>query len=320
MQKSLVSQLGHFIKNQSVDHDISAKSTFFKILLTIRTTLLTEPFALLGAAISGLLSGILVGLVGVAESSKESSLTSPDINLVIAGLFLAIIFAPVIEELVFRSWIHLRLRYLFLIPGYLMTKVIFSFLGSNDSFLEFYDSLPRILSFSFDSIIVPAVSLIVFYLIGRSLESTNFGKKVYEIGRQKVRFLVILSTLAFAWIHGGNIFQNSFWYLAPFITLSQLISGYFFAFIRLKIGLVYSMISHSIANSVFSVPAFFFGLMSQSPLVADQTAELENLSAGDVIPVLLAGAFLILYVVATIISFVYSAYEHFKFVSKTKSK
>jgi hypothetical protein len=73
------------------------------------------------------------------------------------------------------------------------------------------------------------------------------------------RFFFYFMAILFGIIHISN-FENwkEYWYLAPIITLVQLILGLILGYIRVRFGLLWSIFYHSLHNFVFTLP-FFIG-------------------------------------------------------------
>lgn len=309
---SLISLLVYFLRKQKILDDNTTFTTKEKILGTLRTTFLTYPLSIIGAIISYFFTSILI-------SKGAQEVTTPDLGLpsivqILLTVYLGIIFAPIVEEIVFRGWLKLKFRYVFSLIGYLCYQVLISILGKTAP--EIFDGLPD-KGIILQSAIIPFGFITLGYLIGKFLETAKFTKdmnsKIENFGENKSRLLVITSILVFAWIHGGNILSFSeFWFLAPLFTLSQLVGGFTFAFIRLRYGLKYSMLSHSIENAIFSIPAFFLPFLSDG--LVNGTS--ESLTVSDIAISAFIVVFYIVIVISILINFIYSIIEHSKLKAK----
>ncbi|MFN3267089.1 MAG: hypothetical protein ACK41E_09655, partial [Deinococcales bacterium] len=221
---SVIAQLLLFTARQEVARgDNPPKSP---ALNTLRIALLVYPLALLGAGLSSLLGSLIIQ----RGANENTASVSQGIDQALTAFYLGVVFAPIVEEIVFRGWLKLKLRYIFAALGYLLYRVVIVILSNTA--LEAIESLPD-KGFVLQAVILPFGLIGLGYLLGKFLESASATKqlnaRLEEQGEQKSRMLIVLSTLLFAWIHGGNVFSfNQFWYLAPLLTLSQLIGGFVF--------------------------------------------------------------------------------------------
>ncbi|WP_155212801.1 CPBP family intramembrane glutamic endopeptidase [Fulvivirga aurantia] len=137
-------------------------------------------------------------------------------NPVLSAIF-GIIIAPILEELLFRSWLTFRRAYFFLwIP-----ITFYKWLNKSSEFIAF--------------------------------------KKVKTQWNKIYPFIFYFSALIFGLVHASN-FENYMDYLwfAPLITLPQIILGGTFGYVRVKFGLVYSMLLHGLHNLVLLGPVILF--------------------------------------------------------------
>ncbi len=80
------------------------------------------------------------------------------------------------------------------------------------------------------------------------------------------RFALYLSVIAFGFVHLFNFEEYSkLLWLAPLLVLPQLIAGVFLAFIRVRMGLLYSMLLHAAFNCIIISP--FLLIQSLKPLL-----------------------------------------------------
>lgn len=155
------------------------------------------------------------------------------------ALFFMVIFAPVIEEGIFR--LSLRLS-----PFNLASMI--SLVGA-------YLALPILSSwFQFNSFIVLAIAFCVlfiptFVLLTRQAFILNW---LYPRFKKHFRWIYYFFSISFGFIHLGN-FENItlFHYLLiPLLTLPQLCSGLFFGYARMRYGIGYSFGLHALNNLV----------------------------------------------------------------------
>ncbi len=78
-------------------------------------------------------------------------------------------------------------------------------------------------------------------------------------------FTFYLSVVAFGFVHLFNFeaYDQYFW-LTPILVLPQLISGVFLAFIRVRMGLLYSIVLHAAFNGIVISPFLLLVSLKQS--------------------------------------------------------
>lgn len=161
----------------------------------------------------------------------------------------ALIWAPIVEELVFRYGLRRPLQFLWLGP----IVVVCLFSGP-----VWYS--------------IALVALLVFLLMQPALSSTPLhgsttatgwrlwwqrlsGKQAMpmKVARWYVRYfgwVMYLSTIAFACLHLYNFnFGNGSWLLLPLLVLPQLVTGLVLSWMRVRRGIAAAMALHAIFNS-----------------------------------------------------------------------
>ena len=149
------------------------------------------------------------------------------------GIFMVVILAPVVEELIFR---------LILVPkrrNIAIFTFVFSFLVLNKTY--YIIKIDWLLLVSL--VVSGLLSFLVFNLLKRNPEiETAIGK------RQKI--ITMVSVVLFGLLHIANI-ENLHWELAllyPVYALPQMILGYIFSVQRLKLGFIWGLLFHSMNN------------------------------------------------------------------------
>jgi len=254
----------------------------------------------------------------IDQPGKNESLNSFIFQNIYFFIF-TVVFAPIIEELVFRKClIKSNISYFMLVFAFILNSNLnFANLFS-ESFVEFIASNPLFeLIFSLLRALVMYGS---FYLFGILLETKlkNFDSKLVSIGKQNLKFFVVLTTLLFALIHlnnqgfvsSGDIFTK--FYLIPIIILPQFIGGLQMAYVALKLGLKYAMLYHLIVNLVtMFLPALFLGLVNLSGFPLDNPTEdaILNLSGIALLGIIGLLCSMFIQVVGVIFSYVYTFIE-----------
>ena len=149
------------------------------------------------------------------------------------GIFMVVILAPVVEELIFR---------LILVPkrrNIAIFTFAFSFLIINKTYYLIEIDWLLLMSLAVSGLL----SFLVFKLLKRKPEiETVIGK------RQKIT--TIVSVVLFGLLHIANI-ENLHWELVllyPVYALPQMISGYVCSVQRLKLGFIWGLLFHSMIN------------------------------------------------------------------------
>jgi membrane protease YdiL (CAAX protease family) len=137
----------------------------------------------------------------------------------------AILIAPILEELVFRNGL-----------SYKKNEFLISLIFSIIAFIYWY--------YPIDEVIQKEVYIFLFYLLIHILMFfINF--------KEKNLFSIYSSSIFFGLVHINNYDScNSSELLIVVNTIPQMISGYCLAKLRLKSGVVYSMILHMIINLI----------------------------------------------------------------------
>lgn len=146
----------------------------------------------------------------------------------------AVVLAPLIEEVVFRSFLRYRPFRLSLFIGFVYITFLFQFVdvGSDWKVWGFY-----------------GVVLLVFFGLGfvfRFLLPSGFMKGLYR----RYFFVLFYSVvLLFGFAHVFN-YSNwmSMWVLAPLLVLPQLVGGVMLGYVRMLYGLKWSVFFHLFFN------------------------------------------------------------------------
>ena len=87
-----------------------------------------------------------------------------------------------------------------------------------------------------------------------------FKTKGKIVWNKYYKFIFYSFALIFALIHLTNYNNNSleFFLLTPFIVLSQFVGGLTLGYTRLKLGLIWSILQHSLFNSIIFTTGFLF--------------------------------------------------------------
>ncbi|MEW5846829.1 MAG: CPBP family glutamic-type intramembrane protease [Bacteroidota bacterium] len=156
------------------------------------------------------------------------NITQKQLNLeLLPKIVLALFIGPIIEELLFRLILIINKRNLIIFSSLAIILATYSLLKSN----YFY------------SIILFTLSILVVSSLSKSLEIRSIITKYFS-----AYFYAI--TIIFGLMHFKNYNGiEGFLYLwIPFLVFPQILMGVFFGYIRIKFGIIYSIIFHMIIN------------------------------------------------------------------------
>ena len=164
-------------------------------------------------------------------------------------LFWAAILAPLVEELLFRGWISKK-RWLFGILFPLHALVV----GWTLATLVFYKNFEiNPLQYFFVGLAISVVFFVVWII---KMASDSFDKKPLFTTLKPWVFTTTIwySAVIFGFAHSTNWIEvGQFWYLIPLLVIPQLIGGISLVFIRVKLGLQYSIMGHFILNLLVTI-------------------------------------------------------------------
>ncbi|QQR93757.1 CPBP family intramembrane metalloprotease [bacterium] len=172
-----------------------------------------------------------------------------DIIILLLGLLFIVIIAPIFEELIFR--LHLKndktqqAISFALFVSYFLIPITGGFLFKR------YTSLSQ----TNISIIILLVGILTFLFLFVFLKYIFFDLKFVNsfITNLYTKYFFVpfyLSVIIFGLIHILN-YKPMPWYLylfIPIITLTQLWLGYLFGYIRMRYGMIYSIVAHVLHN------------------------------------------------------------------------
>ena len=181
--------------------------------------------------------GMLLVIAGAVMASgiaiPETALAGMEIT---AGIvFAVIVIAPVSEELLFRSWLSGRPRYLTAFPILLIAGLAAAMLAVNST------GDAATLSVGFATLVGILLSLIMCGVLWKRPPMRWF-RAVFPL-------MFWLSTIAFACIHLANFSEGNWMTLLPLV-LPQFILGALLGYLRVHYGLWTAIALHMIHNGL----------------------------------------------------------------------
>ena len=154
-------------------------------------------------------------------------------------LFFLVIFAPIIEEGIFRLSLRLspfNLAFMIgLVGAYLALPVLSSW-------------------FQFNTYIVLAIASCVLFMptFVLVIRQASIIEWLYPRFKKHFRWIYYFSSISFGFIHLSNFDNITLFHylLVPLLTLPQLCSGFFWGYIRMRYGIGYSMALHALNNLI----------------------------------------------------------------------
>ena len=197
-----------------------------------------------------ILVGILLTLVTTPIESLLSVQAQPVEEAAQAGFLLAlggIFIAPLIEEVPFRLW---------LAPNLLFFFISFALITTQYAPLPFVAQL-REAGLADDALvlvrlafylIIGAVITLFFYLRQRG------GKPYAEFFRRYVAVYYYAAAIVFGFVHLSNYnYHVEPWWYVPVLILPQLIGGFVFGYLRIRLGFWYAVLAHMATNLLWTL-------------------------------------------------------------------
>lgn len=142
-----------------------------------------------------------------------------------------IIFAPILEELIFRLLLIPKYIYVSFSLSLFIVAISKSLWGTNYWYEWYLLTLPT------------------FGLIYYIFKNTSFNSTI------SIKFLVHISVVIFAFNHIVNFVDVKIWmyFIIPILTAPQILMGYILAFTRLKYGFLFGVLLHMLINFTLSL-------------------------------------------------------------------
>ncbi len=180
-----------------------------------------------------ILAGLLFNAIGVEESAHKLDDLLDQLSLW-KIFILAVIIAPIFEELVFRYYLTKPVLVFIALP-------IIVALGSMALYSNGSLSLFALL------LLLIASSLTILVLFWKSVNLIEQLKIWYQ---DKFPYIFYTSAALFAFIHIYNFHDMMPWYYTPILVFPQFFIGLYLGYLRVRNGLSYSILVHAINNAI----------------------------------------------------------------------
>ncbi len=282
----MIIQIASFFRRCDIDDkkDLSYHLIWWKkIVRVIQIFALFFPISVvLSTLIAVFVSNIIGAPIETLHETEQGMYQIVSINEAIQNSLelavLGIIAAPIFEELLFRSPLRFRFKWLFGIVGWFISQRLMDIHVYRNFWLSFESSYPLIVHIGAPLIIPLLLIGLGIYIGDVMVKKVSICKEYeYRIGefiRSKRSIFIILSSFLFGLIHvtkfilGPDGFVSipaSVIVFLPLLLLPQIVSGFELAFVRLKYGLPMAIFSHALANVFAALPASFIALMHVVP-------------------------------------------------------
>ncbi|MFP2994546.1 CPBP family glutamic-type intramembrane protease [Spongiivirga sp. MCCC 1A20706] len=194
------------------------------------------------------LSFVFVMLLFIAKVPRSSSVKPMSEQYGFWTIILLVtVLIPILEELMFRSFLRFN-KYYVLVSSFLLTHLVLSKFYFKEGWLTITPDLPTRLT------IPLIVGLLGFALAVKLKQRLNKAWSTY------FPYLFYISFLLFGLLHITKFEINAKTIiLAPFLTAPQVIGGIIYSYVRVQYGLIYSIKLHAINNVV---PAMVMAMTS----------------------------------------------------------
>lgn len=147
---------------------------------------------------------------------------------------IAVLFAPFIEEVIFRLWLSLKPIHLSISA---VTLAVYLFFGGDFFFI-----------LNLRWLFILSVAVMMAILLYKILDKLPLRDTVVKYIPQKI--LGVISAVLFGLVHIVNFtpLNNDIWFIYPLYVLPQTALGFFIVTIRFKYGFVYAVLFHSFTN------------------------------------------------------------------------
>ncbi|MCY4781213.1 CPBP family glutamic-type intramembrane protease [Sphingobacterium sp. UT-1RO-CII-1] len=149
---------------------------------------------------------------------------------------IVVLFAPFIEEVIFRLWLSLK-------PLHISIAVVTLAL-----YLLFVTEIYII--FNLRWLFILSIAIMVAIILYKVLDQFPLSDMVVKYIPKKI--LGIISAVLFGLLHMVNFIplNNDIWFFYPLYVLPQTVLGFFIVTIRFKYGFGYAVLFHSFTNLV----------------------------------------------------------------------
>lgn len=259
------------------------------------------------AIILGIITTFLTSLFSYdTTSNNEISelISNYDVLLMV---FFVVIYAPITEELSFRMFLKyspIRMGVGTVLFLYFIVEILDSLGLKTTSLLTdfFQESIQFFINIGF-YITVLFVGLILGFIFKQFEERLKL-KKIFST---TFPYLFYLTTLTFGFAHIGNYTNlKDIWFLAPIIVSPQILVGLLLGYVRVRYGLKYSVILHSMHNflAYFPTAVLMLSTTSYKEMLSNSSFDPSSMSVSESMIIILVVLFFLFVIFLCFISLI----------------
>jgi len=219
---------------------------------------LKDVFRLYALDLSFMALLLVVASLAVSGGTAIPSNSVAEMPFGIGTVLIIVLLAPLLEEILFRSWLSGKPGHLFLFPvlviGVLLGPALVQFVA--------YQILTAQGGGTLQAPVAVAIVAAFFAAIYAAGVYRWRDRAPYRWFAKLFPLFYAISTIGFALVHIFNFPDASWWEVLPFV-LPQLLAGSIFGFARVAYGLWSSILLHTLHNATF-VGIVFLGLSLSS--------------------------------------------------------
>lgn len=223
----------------------SAKFPSLSVKITFKDNLLLLLIAIIFALITSIISVVLKEIFIINSNYESYSLTfKTSSTFLIVSIKLIII--PVIEE--FSTRLYLKFK-----P--INIAVSFALLMACGFCVIFK---VNILKLDYLSFIIFVITIFLAYTIHYILSISIIRQKFEHVFVNNFKYIFYSSIVIFSIFHFNKyIIEPDKLYIYPILILPQIITGIIWGYVRIKFGIMWSIIQHICFNMIFNLPLLF---------------------------------------------------------------
>ncbi len=269
-------------------------------------------FSIVVAGIFGIFISLILSLLNIQEIDNFVVDFFIDQPLYVF-LLLALLWAPITEELTFRLGLKYSPLKLGISLAFIVSLIISFLLKDIESFFPQW-----FLSFIENNGLYVYLFFVVFFSVIFSciIKKKLTKERVQKIYTKRFNQIFYVSIIFFAVVHIFNFYNTAgIWYILPLLAIPQLIFGALFSYIRMRYGITWSILGHFLHNGMASLPLIAISLMSPEYIrimeEGGNISEQKATSQPSLFPLFFSFVF-ILITVAIIVSVIKLIIEYFQ--------
>lgn len=188
---------------------------------------------------------VSTSIESLASIQTEHVMDESDEGLIRFMQTIGVLVIPFLEELGFRLWLAPNPFFFFISFGLVTAQFAPVPFAGWLTASGLTDAAPAVKIGFY--LTLGAVITLFFWLRDRR------GHRYADFFRRYVAVYYYGSTLLFGFVHLTNYASLSAWWYGPILILPQLIGGFVFGYVRIRLGFWYAVLAHTLANLLFTL-------------------------------------------------------------------